>query len=195
MSLSLPVPRPDLTSTVSLPLFALVDSDPHGLDILSTYRFGSASLSHDSANLAVPRLEWLGVRGGEWDSLGIDRDELLPLSLHDRRKALAMLRREGLPDEWRCAQVPQSRLDRHADDGSAGASSNTRFTSDARRRSRFSPLLPRRRNTPSRHKVCSPARTRQQQQRPLGSSTTSRASFALLSPLARKERNTLDKED
>ncbi|CDR40623.1 hypothetical protein NBRC10512_008098 [Rhodotorula toruloides] len=84
----------------SLPLFALVDSDPHGLDILSTYRFGSAALSHDSANLAVPRLEWLGVKGTEWDDLGVDRDELLPLSLHDRRKALAMLKREGLPDEW-----------------------------------------------------------------------------------------------
>ncbi|BGP32347.1 endodeoxyribonuclease [Rhodotorula toruloides] len=85
----------------SLPLFALVDSDPHGLDILSTYRFGSAALSHDSANLAVPRLEWLGVKGTEWDSLGVDRDELLSLSLHDRRKALAMLKREGLPDDWR----------------------------------------------------------------------------------------------
>ncbi|GEM09843.1 meiotic recombination protein SPO11 [Rhodotorula toruloides] len=85
----------------SLPLFALVDSDPHGLDILSTYRFGSAALSHESANLAVPRLEWLGVKGTEWDSLGVDRDELLPLSLHDRRKALAMLKKEGLPEEWR----------------------------------------------------------------------------------------------
>lgn len=102
-------PSQRLTHSSSLPLFALVDSDPHGLDILSTYRFGSAALSHDSANLAVPRLEWLGVKGTEWDDLGVDRDELLPLSLHDRRKALAMLKREGLPAEWRCVALALSR--------------------------------------------------------------------------------------
>ncbi|GAA5850652.1 hypothetical protein JCM8547_001945 [Rhodosporidiobolus lusitaniae] len=86
----------------SVPIFALVDSDPHGLEILSTYRFGSASLSFDSANLTVgERIEWLGVKGTEWDALGIDRDELLPLTKADRSKALAMLNREWLPEEWR----------------------------------------------------------------------------------------------
>ncbi|GAA6001387.1 hypothetical protein JCM10207_006638 [Rhodosporidiobolus poonsookiae] len=83
------------------PLLALVDSDPHGLEILSTYRFGSASLSFDAANLTVARLEWLGVKGTEWDALGVDRDELLPLTRADRGKALGMLKREWLPDEWR----------------------------------------------------------------------------------------------
>ncbi|GAA5886178.1 hypothetical protein JCM6882_004290 [Rhodosporidiobolus microsporus] len=85
----------------SVPLLALVDSDPHGLDILSTYRFGSASLAFDAANLTVDSLEWLGVKGSEWDALGIDRDELLSLTKADRTKAAAMLRREWLPDEWR----------------------------------------------------------------------------------------------
>ncbi|BGP16475.1 hypothetical protein JCM10213_007919 [Rhodosporidiobolus nylandii] len=85
----------------SVPLLALVDADPHGLEILSTYRFGSASLSFDAANLVVDRLEWLGVKGTEWDTLGIDRDELLSLSKGDRAKAAKMLKREWLPEDWR----------------------------------------------------------------------------------------------
>ncbi|GAA6038244.1 hypothetical protein JCM8097_005811 [Rhodosporidiobolus ruineniae] len=85
----------------SVPILALVDSDPHGLDILSTYRFGSAAQSFDAANLVVPRVEWLGVKGSEWDDLGVGRDELLPLTKADRSKALRMLRREWLPEEWR----------------------------------------------------------------------------------------------
>ncbi|KAM0753079.1 DNA topoisomerase IV, alpha subunit [Meredithblackwellia eburnea MCA 4105] len=85
----------------SVPIFCLVDSDPHGLDILWTYKFGSLSLDFDKENLAVTRIQWLGVRGSEWDSLGVDREELLPLAKADRAKALKMLQRDGLPLEWR----------------------------------------------------------------------------------------------
>ncbi|BGP48432.1 endodeoxyribonuclease [Rhodotorula kratochvilovae] len=85
----------------SVPIFALVDSDPHGLSILSVYACGSYSQAHDAANLVVPRVQWLGVKGSEWDVLGVGRDELLPLAKADRAKALAMLRKEGLPCEWR----------------------------------------------------------------------------------------------
>jgi DNA topoisomerase VI subunit A len=44
-----------------------VDGDPDGLEILSTYKFGSktqAKLNQDS--LGVDRIEWLGVKGTEW---------------------------------------------------------------------------------------------------------------------------------
>lgn len=88
----------------SVPIFALVDADPHGLDILSVYRFGSSLQSHDADNLVTPRIQWLGLKGTEWEALGIDRDELLLLTAKDRTKALAMLRRPALPDEWRCVE-------------------------------------------------------------------------------------------
>lgn len=90
-----------LKLSYSSPILALVDSDPHGLDILSTYRFGSSAMSFDRENLVVDRIEWMGVKGTEWDTMGVDRDELLLLSMQDRRKALSMLKREGLPEEWR----------------------------------------------------------------------------------------------
>ncbi|KAL8281123.1 hypothetical protein RQP46_006481 [Phenoliferia psychrophenolica] len=85
----------------SVPILCLVDADPHGLEILATYKHGSASLAFDRANLAVPSIEWIGVKGTEWDALRIPRDELLPLTKADRTKALKLLKREGLPDEWR----------------------------------------------------------------------------------------------
>lgn len=49
-------------------IYALVDGDPHGLDILSTYKYGSQSSkhSHDHTGLALgDKLEWIGVRVSE----------------------------------------------------------------------------------------------------------------------------------
>jgi len=31
----------------------LVDADPHGIEIMSTWVLGSSALSHDSSNLAI----------------------------------------------------------------------------------------------------------------------------------------------
>lgn len=86
---------------VSVPLLCLVDSDPHGLEIFFTYKFGSASLAFDATNLTVDRLSWIGIKGSEWDSLGVGRDELLPLTNADRKKAWKMLSRDWLPEEAR----------------------------------------------------------------------------------------------
>jgi meiotic recombination protein SPO11 len=49
--------------------YALVDADPHGLDILSVYTNGSQAtkFSYDHADLALgDRLEWMGVKASEW---------------------------------------------------------------------------------------------------------------------------------
>jgi meiotic recombination protein SPO11 len=45
----------------SVPIFCLVDADPAGLKIFTTYRDGSAQMSFDVENLRADRLEWLGV--------------------------------------------------------------------------------------------------------------------------------------
>jgi meiotic recombination protein SPO11 len=52
----------------SAKLYALVDGDPHGLDILSVYTNGSRATqySYDHADLALgDRLEWIGVKSSE----------------------------------------------------------------------------------------------------------------------------------
>ena len=90
-----------LCATRRLPILCLVDSDPHGLEILSTYKYGSAALDFDHANLAVRSVEWIGIKGTEWDAMGVPRDQLLPLTKADRSKALKLLKRTGIPEGWR----------------------------------------------------------------------------------------------
>ncbi|KAG8882332.1 endodeoxyribonuclease [Tulasnella sp. 332] len=64
-----------------IPLLALVDADPHGLDILSVFKFGSASMEHERETLEASRLEHIGVSATELHS-----QELIHM-LHIRRKA------------------------------------------------------------------------------------------------------------
>lgn len=47
----------------------LVDADPHGLDILSVYRYGSKKMRYtaEAEDLALgAKAEWLGVKATEW---------------------------------------------------------------------------------------------------------------------------------
>jgi meiotic recombination protein SPO11 len=69
---------PDVASRVFLrrvadqaphvPMFALVDLDPDGIAILSTYKYGSYRLAHekvtpqDTPGLNLPDMQWLGVK-------------------------------------------------------------------------------------------------------------------------------------
>ncbi|KAI1404960.1 DNA topoisomerase IV, alpha subunit [Hypoxylon fuscum] len=44
-----------------IPIYALVDFDPSGIDIMLTYKRGSQSLGHEE-NVTVPSLTWLGPK-------------------------------------------------------------------------------------------------------------------------------------
>jgi meiotic recombination protein SPO11 len=44
-----------------MPILGVFDCDPHGIDIMRTYKYGSQRLSHEQ-NARVPGLQWLGVR-------------------------------------------------------------------------------------------------------------------------------------
>lgn len=88
-------------SSSSIPIFALVDCDPHGLEILSTYCFGSRALAHEADQLAAPDIQWLGLKIADVGREGIGRDKLLPLKSTDRLKAHALLKRDGVPHDWK----------------------------------------------------------------------------------------------
>ncbi|THV05127.1 DNA topoisomerase IV, alpha subunit [Dendrothele bispora CBS 962.96] len=85
----------------SIPILALVDSDPYGIDILSVYKFGSRALLHERDRLAAVRVQWLGIWSSELALYGIERDDLIPITEHDQKKAFAMLQRPQLPTKWR----------------------------------------------------------------------------------------------
>ncbi|KAF9533323.1 Meiotic recombination protein W68, partial [Mortierella hygrophila] len=44
---------------LEIPLVALMDCDPHGIEIYLTYRCGSINSAYENANLAVPALKYL----------------------------------------------------------------------------------------------------------------------------------------
>jgi DNA topoisomerase VI subunit A len=48
-----------------VPILALVDADPYGLDILSVYKYGSVAMRHENGRLAAGSIEWLGVWSSE----------------------------------------------------------------------------------------------------------------------------------
>ncbi|OAX77208.1 hypothetical protein ACJ72_08495, partial [Emergomyces africanus] len=80
------------------PVYVLVDSDPDGMAIMSTYKYGSKAQAHENMNLAVQSIRWLGLQASEVVSSGLDLDRhdddvLIPLTLRDRKKAQDMLAR------------------------------------------------------------------------------------------------------
>ena len=91
------------------PIYALVDGDPDGMAIMSTYKYGSISLSHENARLAVPQLVWLGLKTSDLFAdidLTAVEDQVLQLTARDRKKAADMLKsplfaEDGPEKEWR----------------------------------------------------------------------------------------------
>ncbi|KAF9885620.1 hypothetical protein FE257_012711 [Aspergillus nanangensis] len=71
--------------------YALVDCDPDGMSIMSTYKYGSMAHASQNAKLNVPSIRWLGLRTSDVVAGTQSDDTLLPLTARDRKKALAML--------------------------------------------------------------------------------------------------------
>ncbi|PIK45521.1 putative meiotic recombination protein SPO11-like [Apostichopus japonicus] len=82
-----------LWDSLHIPILGLMDADPHGLDILCVYKFGSKAMSHDSPNLTVPAIKWLGVLPSDVKRLRVPEEVLLPLEKSDLNKAKDMLNR------------------------------------------------------------------------------------------------------
>lgn len=80
------------------PICALVDYDPDGIGIMSTYKYGSKALAHET-NLAVPSMQWLGVRSSDFLEDGNLFQGLLNLSKRDRNIAKKMLARDDADTE------------------------------------------------------------------------------------------------
>jgi meiotic recombination protein SPO11 len=73
---------------------------------MSTYKYGSVALAHQSQSLAVPSIRWLGVRSNDIVQDLVDRIGLLRLSTRDRRIARLMLAKyvfgeEETEQEWK----------------------------------------------------------------------------------------------
>lgn len=88
--------------------YALVDSDPDGIAIMSTYKYGSMAYTHENARLNVPGLQWLGLRNSDIVAgSNLDDEALIRLTVRDRKRAVTMLNNnpacaaDGPEQEWR----------------------------------------------------------------------------------------------
>lgn len=75
---------------LQIPIYILVDADPHGIEIMCTYKYGSLAMSHNSENLAVPSMVWLGILPSEIDRLDI---ATITMNEGDLKKATEMMKR------------------------------------------------------------------------------------------------------
>eukprot|EP00741_Cyanophora_paradoxa_P007467 tig00000128_g7222.t1 len=79
-----------LHSEFGLPVLGLADYNPHGLQLLLTYKLGSARMGHEAFRFVVD-LKWVGLRGDDLWDLGLPPECSQPLSDRDRRAARLLL--------------------------------------------------------------------------------------------------------
>ncbi|XP_038606576.1 meiotic recombination protein SPO11 [Tachyglossus aculeatus] len=82
-----------LWDTLHIPVFTLVDADPHGIEIMCIYKYGSLSMSFEAHNLTVPAIRWLGLLPSDIERLNIPKDTLIPLTKHDQMKLDSLQKR------------------------------------------------------------------------------------------------------
>jgi meiotic recombination protein SPO11 len=83
------------------PVYVLVDCDPDGIGILSTYKYGSKNLAHETSHLRLPQLQWIGLRSEQiMNNHEMHNNQgLLTLSTRDRNKARKMLEWDVLAED------------------------------------------------------------------------------------------------
>ncbi|XP_054554395.1 meiotic recombination protein SPO11 isoform X1 [Talpa occidentalis] len=82
-----------LWDTFHIPVFTLVDADPHGIEIMCIYKYGSMSMSFEAHHLTVPAVRWLGLLPSDIKRLNISKETLIPLTKQDQMKLDSILKR------------------------------------------------------------------------------------------------------
>ncbi|XP_018612134.1 meiotic recombination protein SPO11 [Scleropages formosus] len=82
-----------LWDTLHIPVFVLVDADPHGIEIMCIYKYGSVSMSFEAQNLTVPSVKWLGLLPTDIERLRVPKDALIPFTKKDESKLSSLLKR------------------------------------------------------------------------------------------------------
>ncbi|XP_074013577.1 meiotic recombination protein SPO11 [Numenius arquata] len=82
-----------LWDTFQLPIFTLMDADPHGVEIMCIYKYGSVSMSFEAHHLTVPSIKWLGLLPSDLERLHIRKDALIPLTKRDQNKLASIQKR------------------------------------------------------------------------------------------------------
>ncbi|XP_017929218.1 meiotic recombination protein SPO11 [Manacus vitellinus] len=82
-----------LWDSFQIPIFSLMDADPHGVEIMCVYKYGSVSMSFEAHHLAVPSVKWLGLLPSDLKRLNISKDALIPFTKQDQNKLASIQKR------------------------------------------------------------------------------------------------------
>uniref|UniRef100_A0A3Q2CXA6 DNA topoisomerase (ATP-hydrolyzing) n=1 Tax=Cyprinodon variegatus TaxID=28743 RepID=A0A3Q2CXA6_CYPVA len=88
-----------LWDTLHIPIFALVDADPHGIEIMCIYKYGSVAMSFEAHSLTVPSVMWLGLLPSDLQRLRIPAESLIPLTKRDESKLNSLMKRPYLTSQ------------------------------------------------------------------------------------------------
>ncbi|MGH0177580.1 UNVERIFIED_CONTAM: hypothetical protein FKN15_075471 [Acipenser sinensis] len=80
-----------LWDSLHIPIFALVDADPHVL--FCQYIFSWQSMSFDARSLTVPAVMWLGLLPSDLERLNVPKEVLIPLTKRDLSKLKSLQKR------------------------------------------------------------------------------------------------------
>jgi len=80
-----------LSKCTKIPIFALVDADPYGIEIMCVYRFGSLTTTWCAESLAVSTMNWLGLHPSDFPDL--NQSQMKSFSRYDQMKCNAILDR------------------------------------------------------------------------------------------------------
>jgi DNA topoisomerase VI subunit A len=95
-----------------LPVYVLTDSDSYGMQICSSYKRGSISLSFESSYLAVPKAKFLGLLPSDLDKFKVPKAARLEMTEWDMKKAQNMLNYPWIKNNKRWRSELQLMLDR-----------------------------------------------------------------------------------
>ncbi|KAG1646913.1 hypothetical protein G6F44_000355 [Rhizopus delemar] len=81
-----------------LPILALMDNDPHGLDIYATYKWGARAFAFDVFNLAVESIRLIGLTCQDRIDFNISSHHFIPLTKRDKSKCLSMVKTHDIDE-------------------------------------------------------------------------------------------------
>ncbi|KAG0332024.1 endodeoxyribonuclease [Podila horticola] len=94
-----------------IPLLAVIDCDPNGIDIYLTYRCGSVKSAYDNENLAVSTLQLLGQLPSDW-TMFFRSSSIADLSDDQDQDGKDSKQREYLQHQFSRSLLPLTRRDR-----------------------------------------------------------------------------------
>ncbi|KAK2885866.1 hypothetical protein QQF64_020661 [Cirrhinus molitorella] len=106
-----------LWDALHIPVFALVDADPHGIEIMCIYKYGSRSMAFEAHSLTVPSVLWLGLLPSDIQRYKVPKETIIPFSQADERKIDSLKKRAYITcqPEWEREVETMQRLKQKAE--------------------------------------------------------------------------------